>query len=329
MAGRLQAPSSPAAFSRFVSGSAGKHQVTTIQHMPASTIQLSGHSGHVNLAVFSPSGERLYTLGFSGELFEWSTTSWEQLRRLEGHRKSVNALQFSADGQRMYSGSTDGLLIEWDRESGEIRSKIDEFKKGIHQLQYLPLRQLLALSTPRQEILLFDPAAQRPVNAFAPRGKRKGLFAIDPTEEKAVIAEFTGNLVVTSLPELQVRQEIKISDQAIMGCRFLDENRLLTVDYTGILRLLDLSDATITASVELDGKDYYFISLSPSGKWLAVSHSHRLHFFEAATLKECINLELEPKGNYGSSFSPADRWFALGSADKKARVWSLQDLLVK
>lgn len=287
---------------------------------------LEGHTAHVNRALFAPDGEALYSLGFNGELFEWDPRDWSPRRSLPGHDQSVNALDFSSDGKTMYSGGTDGRLIIWDRKTGEPTEVIEEFKKGVHQVQVLPASRLLALSTPREEIVLYHLEEKRPIQAFAPRGKRKGLFAIGPRESRAAIAEFSGNLLLVSLPELRVQQEIKVSEEAIMGCLFLTEERLITVDYKGTLQLWDLDEEEAVETVDLKDKDYYFLSLSFDKNRLALSHSHHLRIYDASTLEEQTVLELKPKGNYGSGFSPDGRWLALGSADKKVRVWEVERL---
>lgn len=287
-------------------------------------IILEGHSKHVNKARFAPVGNLLYTLGFSGELFEWSTDSWKLQRQLEGHDQSVNALAFDPDGKTMYSGGTDSRLIFWDREQGTPREVITEYKKGIHQLKMLPASGLLAFSTPRQEILLYHIEEKRPLQSFAPRGKRKGLFAIGPEERRAAVAEFTGTLLILSLPDLKVKQEIKVSDNPIMGCDFLTDRSVYTIDYNGAIQIWDLDEEQPRAEVKLDDKDYYFASLSADRDRLAVSHSHHLRLYQASTLEEIKVLELPVKGNYGSDFSPDGRYLALGSADGKARVWELE-----
>ena len=288
---------------------------------------LEGHTAHVNRAVFAPDGKSLYSLGFNGELFEWDPDEWSLRRELKGHEQSVNGLDFSSDGKQIYSGGTDGRLIIWDRDTGKQLEMIREFKKGVHQVKVLPASGLLALSTPRQELILYHLEEQRPIQSFAPRGKRKGLFAIGPRESQAAIAEFGGNVLLVSLPELRVQQELKVSDEALMGCLFLTEERLLTIDYKGKLQLWDLDEGKAAQTVNLEDKDYYFLSLSHDKKRLALSHSHHLRLYDAATLDEQSVVKLKPKGNYGSGFSPEGQRVALGSADKKVRVWAVQELV--
>lgn len=289
-------------------------------------IVLEGHSKHVNKAQFAPEGKLLYTLGFSGELLEWSTESWELQRQLEGHDQSVNALDFDPDGKTMYTAGTDSRLIYWDRESGQPKEIITEYDKGIHQLKVLPASGLLALSTPRLEILLYHIGEQRPLQSFAPRRKRKGLFAIGPEERQAAIGEFTGNLLILSLPDLKVKKEIDVSEEPIMGCGFLTDRTVYTIDYNGAIQIWDLDEENSRAEVRLHNKDYYFASLAADRDRLAVSHSHHLRLYQASTLEAHGVLELSVKGNYGSDFSPDGQFIALGSADGKARVWAVEEV---
>jgi len=79
---------------------------------------LTGHSGSVYTAAFSPDGTWVVSGSSDNTLRLWDAVSGAHLKTLTGHSETVPSVAFSPDGTRVVSGSYDNTLRLWDVVSG-------------------------------------------------------------------------------------------------------------------------------------------------------------------------------------------------------------------
>ena len=116
-------------------------------------VELTGHTGRVSGAVFSPDGARILTTGVSdGSARVWDSVTGEQLVALTCHTGRVSCAVFSPDGARILTTDGDGTLRIWDTLSGE---------QVLWQLEGLPDGELAVWSVPDHKLLGATPDAWR------------------------------------------------------------------------------------------------------------------------------------------------------------------------
>jgi WD40 repeat protein/serine/threonine protein kinase len=87
---------------------------------------LTGHSGPVRYATFSPDGTRIVTTSDDGTAREWDATTGELLFTLTGHTKVVWQAAFSPDGARIATAGGDRTLRLWDAHTGAPLAVVDD-----------------------------------------------------------------------------------------------------------------------------------------------------------------------------------------------------------
>lgn len=76
---------------------------------------MSGHTGAILEAHFSPDGSNVYTCATDKTLSIWDVETSQRLRKLKGHTHFVNSVQGTRRGdQLLASGSDDNMIKVWD-----------------------------------------------------------------------------------------------------------------------------------------------------------------------------------------------------------------------
>ncbi|WP_205370627.1 WD40 repeat domain-containing serine/threonine-protein kinase [Thermoleptolyngbya sp. PKUAC-SCTB121] len=99
-----------------------------------SSATLTGHTGFINHAVFTPDGQRLITCGADHQIILWDVATGQPLRTLKGHSSYVNAVVLSGNGQTLASGGADNQILIWDLPSGTIRHTLVGHTNAVNAL---------------------------------------------------------------------------------------------------------------------------------------------------------------------------------------------------
>lgn len=86
---------------------------------------LQGHSGWVNMAIFSPDGRRVLTAGKDQTARLWDVSTGAEVRRFTDHDKEVLSVSFSPDAATLATVGADGIVRVWNADTGEKLQVID------------------------------------------------------------------------------------------------------------------------------------------------------------------------------------------------------------
>ena len=84
----------------------------------AEILTLTGHTGSVLSASFSPDGSRIVTGSLDRTAKVWHANTECEALTFKGHSLSVNSASFSPDGSRVVTASDDKTAKVWDAQSG-------------------------------------------------------------------------------------------------------------------------------------------------------------------------------------------------------------------
>jgi hypothetical protein len=90
--------------------------------LPTCRATLSGHSGTVNAAAFSPDCKTVVTGSEDGTAKLWDATSGKCRATLSDHGDRVRAVTFSLDGESVVTVGIDNIAKVWDAASGACRA---------------------------------------------------------------------------------------------------------------------------------------------------------------------------------------------------------------
>jgi len=96
-------------------------EIAQIQEASTGTIlaELSGHTGEIKAAVFSPDETRIATASVDKTARIWNAATGKLLTECRGHEGSVVDVSFRADGKRIVTASDDGAARMWDAATGK------------------------------------------------------------------------------------------------------------------------------------------------------------------------------------------------------------------
>ena len=80
---------------------------------------LTGHTGGVKSAAFSPDGKRIVTASSDKTARLWDAETGKPIGELDGHEGWVWRAAFSPDGKRIVTASGDKTARLWDADTGK------------------------------------------------------------------------------------------------------------------------------------------------------------------------------------------------------------------
>ena len=130
---------------------------------------LHGHREAVHSVRFAPTGNKLVSAGYAGEIYLWEITEPAQgklLNVLSGHTLEINDLHFTADGKHLISGAADNSIRVWELTTGRCVQVIEEMKGHCKTMALHLDRSLLAAAGSAGLIRLFRLDAHNQLHAF-------------------------------------------------------------------------------------------------------------------------------------------------------------------
>lgn len=114
---------------------------------------LRGHSGWIEVVIFSPDGQLLASESDDYNIRLWDPGTGFSRGKLVGHSGKVNTILFSPNGQLLVSGSNDFSVRLWDSVTGDSRDTLEGHSQSVERWLFRltvncwPLDLLTALSS--------------------------------------------------------------------------------------------------------------------------------------------------------------------------------------
>jgi WD40 repeat protein len=202
--------------------------------------ELTGHTGAVSEAAFSPDGRTLVTVSSDHTMILWDVRHRTRLATITGHDTWLRAVAFSPDGRLLATGGDDRTVMVWDVASGTRVAALTGHTGAVIDAAFSPDGGTLATAGADRTVLLWDTdqwsrrghldAHSEKVNtvAFSPDGR---LLATGGDDHTVVLWDAAGRTRLATLTG---------HSGAVLDAAFsLDSRTLATAGQDGSVALWD------------------------------------------------------------------------------------------
>jgi WD40 repeat protein/serine/threonine protein kinase len=282
---------------------------------------LTGHSGAVRVARFSPDGNTIATGGDDGEICLWDGRTGAARARLAAHAGAVQAIEFSSDGGRFASAGSDGIVCLWTADAKIPVRVLRGHRGAVSRVRFSPDGSLLATASADGTVRLWDVESGTAKRAFGGHRRTADFVAFSPSGALLATASSDGMVRL-----FEVRTGSKLRELpnkgAIVSLAFDPKGeRLLVAPRDTVVRIYSAQDGEL--DLELAGHTELVQSaeFDRSGdRVLTASSDNSAVVWDSHTGKRLVDVSDYYRGKCVARWVPGDRLFVTFSNDRAMKL---------
>lgn len=296
---------------------------------------LEGHDKGVTSVAVCPTGKLLASGSWDGRILVRETITFEVLYTLQ-HPESVLSVDFPLQGMLLASGSEDSVVRLWDEEDGfRTFSALDGHTGGVSCVAFSPDASLLASASNDCSLRIWNVAMRQTMHHFEgnPMASVKTV-AWSPLGEYVVSGSFDGTVRLwnmSTLEQAHVYRGHATGLNSVTRAPSLDKMHIAFESPDGSVWIIDAFTGALISSFDVDMGDVRALSYSRDGEYLAAaSNNRRVYVWSVGSLDQNPSTHVSNSQGHNQEITSLaisrDGLLACtGSADKTARLWSLED----
>jgi WD40 repeat protein/tetratricopeptide (TPR) repeat protein len=286
---------------------------------------LSGHTGTINDAGFSPDGKLIVTASDDGTARLWDVQTGKTLFVLKGHTAQVTSAAFNPAGSQVVTGSQDKTARIWNTSSGQATAVLSGHTEVISTVLFSPDGHVVLTTSGDGTARVWDASKGTQVSQFSgSNGELRwgGAFSADGTRIVTTSADSTPTVwdSATGKPivVLKGHASMVFSVAYIPG-----SNHIVTASYDQTARIWDGNTGASIAV--LAGHSGAVMTAQPSadGRSIVTASTDRTaRIWDADTGRPVATLSGHTKWVMKAIFSPDGRRVVTAAQDRTARLWA-------
>lgn len=290
------------------------------------------HGGRIRSIVFSPDGDRLFSISDDGRAVLWQAEDAPQpLWRQEVGQQLMTAA-FSPDGKQVAGGAVDGRLHLWDAANGIETQTLDSKGRTLWSIAFSPDGRWLASGSDDGYVRLWDVAS----------GAERTRLGNHRTRVLSVVFNHDGTLLASSgadgglwlwdVASGEQRAHIVNPSGRVLALAFDGATRLAGVTIEGRIQFWDIAAADSNAPMRMTPAPssghqarVLVVALNATGTRLASgSADGSVRLWDTANGQERARLDVG--GEVGAlAFNPEGTRLAAGLSDGDIQLWDLSE----
>jgi WD40 repeat protein/predicted Ser/Thr protein kinase len=274
-----------------------------------------GHNGAVKQMAFSPSGNRLVSVGIDSKILVWDFARRTKIGNLVSDDGAVNAVAFSTDGRQFATAGANKNVFVWDAVSLAKRGVLNGHSAAVNSLAYSPDGRLLASVGDDNRTVLWNAYMFTKICEWPFGGPWGNILFV------------SGNVLLSSHGvgwDTRTGREVvnfrsKIEGAVNFEALSPDRKHMVRVGGGGTVVFWDLDKGHSVSTTHPHQDHAWTAAYSPDGRWVATG-ADDIILWEAKVHKKLLRLE-QASTVRGLIFAPDSRWLVSAHDDGSILIW--------
>lgn len=189
--------------------------------------ELRGHSGIINNAAFSPTGDLVVTAGQDGIARVWNVTTGRLHASLVGHVGPVWDAEFSPDSRLIVTASGDRTARVWSAETGRLLLVVSGHTSAVTGATFSRDGQLLATVSDDGTVRTWSLNSTSLIYSVAAENARVLGVAVSPDGTQGVAVRNDGNVNLWRMADGSSVSSFRALDGEVLGAAFSPDGTVL------------------------------------------------------------------------------------------------------
>ncbi len=284
---------------------------------------LSGHTGNVWSAAYSPDGASLASASDDDTIRIWNPSTGETLQTLAGHTGSVISVTYSPDGSRIASAGADDTIRVWNAETGEILQTLTGHTDTVRSAAYSPDGSRIASSSRDDTIRVWNADTGELLQTLTGHTDYVRSVAYSPDGTMLASGSDDDTIRIWNAGTGELLQTLTGHTNSVYSAAFSpDSSRLVSGSQDAAIRIWNPNTGETLQTLTGHTGSVLSAVYSPDGSRIAsASRDDTIRIWDAQTGAHIETLTGHTGSVTSVAYSPDGSRLASASQDDTIRIW--------